>query len=71
MTEGLENFFSEKRPRELEQFSTEETRGYLINAYKYLKEKYKEDSSCLISVVASVKNRSSRHKLEHGRRPGT
>lgn len=67
MIERLENLFSEKRLRDLGQFSIEETQADLINVYKYLKGRYKEDSSCLISMVASVKNRSSEPKLKHRR----
>lgn len=44
-------------------------RGFLINVYKYLKERYKEERACLFSAVMSDKARGNRHKLKLRRTP--
>lgn len=62
---SLKCFSYEKRLRALEQLSLAKRRfrGKLINLYKYLKERYKEDGAGLFPVVPSDRTRGSGHEL--------
>jgi len=67
MTEGLEHLSCYKRLKELGLFSLEKAGQNLMNIYKHLMRRYKDDR--VFSVVPSDRTRGNGHKLKHGRFP--
>lgn len=67
MMRGLEHHPYEERLRDLGLSSLDKRRlkGYLINAYKYLKDRSQVDGARLFVVVPSGRKRASGHKLEN------
>jgi len=69
MMKGQEHLACEERLRELRLFSLEKARlrRVLINAYKYLKGRYKEEGARLFSMMPSDSTRHNGQKLKHVR----